>query len=331
MAAAADLGTAVRFVLIVLALLGAVDTAPAAAQQRFALIVSGATGGSEYAAQYAAWTGGFTRTLTGQMKFDPARITVLSETDDAAAAATAANVRKAIAAVRARMTKDDLLLVFLAGHGTADGEATKFNLVGPDMELSEWAALLQPLPGHVAIVNTTAGSFPFIERLSGQRRIVIAATDSVAQRFDTVFPEYFIRAFENESADLDKNGRVSLWEAFASASASVRRHYQQRGQLSTERSLLDDDGDGVGRSASDKGSDGSQSSRTYLDESLPGAAPTDEALIKMLQSKALLEAELDELKIRRTFLQRDEYLKEFERIITELARVSSAIRQRSKS
>ena len=56
-----------------------------------------------------------------------------------------------------------------------------------------------------------------------------------------------------------------------------------------------------------------------------------EALIKMLQSKALLEAELDELKIRRTFLQRDEYLKEFERIITELARVSSAIRQRGKT
>ena len=320
-----------RFALILLALWGAVGSTPAAAQQRFALIVSGAAGGSEYVEQYAAWTGGFTRTLTGRMKFDPTRLTVLSDTDDAAAAATAANVRKAIAAVRTRMTKDDLLLVFLVGHGTSDGESTKFNLVGPDLESSDWASLLQPLPGHVAIVNTTSGSFPFIERLSGPRRIVIAATDSVAQRFDTVFPEYFIRAFENESADLDKNGRVSLWEAFASASAAVRRHYQQRGQLSTERSLLDDDGDGVGRSASDKGTDGSQASRTYLDESLPGAAPTDEALIRLLQSKSLLEAELDELKIRRTFLQRDEYLKEFERIVTELARVSSAIRQRSKS
>ena len=103
----------------------------------------------------------------------------------------------------------------------------------------------------------------------------------------------------------------------------MKRHYQQRGQLSTERALLDDNGDGVGRSASEKGEDGSLATRTYLDENLPGAAPTDEALLKLLQRKALIEAELDELKIRRAFLQRDEYLKEFERIVTELARVLS--------
>jgi len=306
-------------------------TTPAAAQQRFALIVSGASGGDEYVQQYAAWTGTFAKTLTERMKFDPTFVTVLSDTEPASEAASAVNVRRAIASVRARMMRDDLLLILLVGHGTSDGEAAKFNLVGPDMESSEWASLLQPLPGQVAVVNTTAGSFPFIGRLSGPRRIVITATDAVAQRFDTVFPEYFVRAFADEGADLDKNGRVSLWEGFASASAAVTRHYQQRGQLSTERALLDDNGDGVGRSAAEKGKDGSQATRTYLDESLPGAAPTDEALIALLQRKALVEAELDELKIRRTFLQRDDYLTEFERIVTELARVSSAIRRRGKT
>lgn len=304
---------------------------PAAAQQRFALIVSGASGGDEYVQQYAAWTGGFARTLTGRMKFDPAHVTVLSDSEQASDAATTSNVRKAIASVRARMTRDDLLLILLVGHGTSDGEAAKFNLVGPDMESSEWAALLQALPGQVAVVNTTAGSFPFIERLSGPRRIVITATDAVAQRFDTIFPEYFVRAFADEGADLDKNGRVSLWEGFAFASAAVKRHYQQRGQLSTERALLDDNGDRVGRGAAEKGTDGSHATRTYLDENLPGAAPTDEALIALLQRKALVEAELDDLKIRRAFLQRDEYSKEFERIVTELARVSSDIRRRGKT
>ena len=309
----------------------ALVSTPADAQQRDALIVSGATGGSEYAEQYMAWTASFTKMLTGRMKFDPARITVLSDTDSADDAATAANVRKAITTVRARMAREDLLVILLVGHGTADGEDAKFNLVGPDMGASEWASLLQRLPGHLAVVNTTAGSFPFIERLSGPRRVVISATDSVAQRFDTVFPEYFVKAFEDEAADLDKNGRVSLWEAFASASAAVRRHYQQRGQLSTERSLLDDDGDGVGRSASEKGTDGGLATRTYLDDNHPDAVPTDEALLALLQRKSLAEGELDELKIRRAFLQREEYLKEFERIITELARVSSEIRQRQKS
>jgi hypothetical protein len=314
-------------------LAAALVTLPSAAgaQQRYALIVSGATGGDEYAAQYSAWTDSFTRILTGRLKFDPARVTGLSESQKPEAAATAENVRKAIASIRQRMTREDLLLILLIGHGTFDGVDAKFNLVGPDMESAEWSALLQPLPGRVVIVNSTAGSFPFIERLSGARRIVITATDSVAQRFDTVFAEYFVKAFEDEAADLDRNQRISVWEAFASAVAGVRRHYRQRGQLATERALLDDNGDGVGKSVAEQGDDGAYASRTYLEEALPGAAPTDEELLKLLQRKALLEAELEELKIRKAFLSSEEYAREFERLITEFARVSSDVRKRTKT
>ena len=305
---------------------------PAAlAQQRFALVISGASGGDEYAAQYAAWTMTLQRVLADRLKFDPARVVILSDGEAAATAATADNVRKTIASIRQRMGRDDLLLVLLIGHGTFDGVDAKFNLVGPDMESAEWGALLRPLPGHVVVVNSTAGSFPFIERLTGPRRVVITATDSVAQRFDTVFAEFFVKAFNDDTADLDKNGRVSVWEAFASTAAGVRRHYQQRGQLATERALLDDNGDGVGSGAAEQGSDGAQASRLYLEQEQPGAPPTDEALLKLLQRKALLEAELEELKIRRAFLSADDYAREFERIITEYARISSEIRKKFKT
>ena len=303
----------------------------AAAQQRYALIVAGATGGEEYAVQYAAWTGTLSRTLVERLGFDPSQVTVLAEADKPESSATAENVRKAIASVHQRMRREDLLFVLLIGHGTFDGVDAKFNLVGPDLESSEWAGILQPLPGRVVVVNSTAGSFPFIERLSGERRTVITATDSMAQRFDTVFAEYFVKAFEDASADLDKNGRISVWEAFTSTAAGVRRHYQQRGQLSTERALLDDNGDGVGTSAVEQGHDGAQASRTYLDADVPGAAPTDEELLKLLQRKALLEGELEELKIRKAFLAAGEYAKEFERIITEYARIASEVRKRTKS
>ena len=306
-------------------------SAPAFGQQRFAVIIAGATGGEEYAAQYTAWTNDLEQTLTGQLAFDAARVTVLSESGDSGKTASAENVRRTIGTIRQSMKRADLLFLLLIGHGTFDGTDAKFNLVGPDLESSEWASLLEPLPGTLVVVNTTAGSFPFLEKLSGSRRVVITATDSVAQRFDTVFPEYFIKSFLNEASDLDKNGRISLWEAFAFASAGVRRHYQQRGLLATERSLLDDDGDGVGKAVADKGADGAYASRVYLDENLPGAAPTDEELLKLLQRKSLVEAELDELKIRRAFLPADEYAKEFERIIIELARVSRDIRTRAKS
>jgi hypothetical protein len=299
--------------------------------QRFAVIVTGATGGREYATQYTRWSDDLTTTLVESLKFDRDRITVLSDSPQPALASTADNVRRVVASIRGRMTREDLLLVVLIGHGTFDGTDAKFNLVGPDLESAEWATLIRPLPGTVVVVNTSSASFPFLERLTGPRHVVITATDSAAQRFDTVFPEYFIHALIDPTADLDKNGRISIWEAFASASGGIRRHYQQRGQLSTERALLDDNGDGVGKDAGDPGDDGSLASQTYLDESLPGAAPTDEVLLKLLQRKATLEADVEDLKIRRAFLSRDQYVQEFERLMIELAQVSHDIRARTKS
>jgi hypothetical protein len=266
-----------------------------------------------------------------RLKFDPAHITVLGETAAEATSASSVNVRTALSTIGKRLTPDDLLFVVLIGHGTFDGVDAKFNLVGPDLESAEWLELLAEVLGQLVLVNTTAGSFPFIERLTGDRRIIITATDSLAQRFDTVFPGYFIAAFQDEQADIDKNGRISIWEAFAWANGAVRRHFQQRGQLATERALLDDNGDGVGRDGIGAGDDGSVASRTYLDEPLPGAAPTDEVLVHLLQKRAALEAEVEELRIRRTFMPPDEYQKEFERLMIELARVARGIRGRIKS
>jgi hypothetical protein len=331
MGLATTMGAAMKACVVVAALLVLMNPVQSRADQRFALIVSGAAGGAEYVTQYDRWSVQLSKTLIETLKFNPALITTLSDTTRSVDASTAENVRRVIASVASRMTRDDVFFVLLIGHGTFDGTDAKFNLVGPDLESAEWSALLKTIPGRVVLVNTSSASFPFLERLSGPRRVVITATDSAAQRYDTVFPQYFIRALADPSADLDKNDRISIWEAFAAASAAVRRHYQQRGQLSTEHALLDDNGDGVGSEVTTPGDDGSVASRTYLDESLPGAQPTDDVLLKLLQRKATLEAEVEDLKIRRTFLPPPEYAKEFERLMIELAKVSHDIRQRTKT
>ena len=307
------------------------DASLAMAGQRFALIVAGASGGPEYVGQYDRWCSDLSKALIENLKFDSTLVTVLTDTPRSASASTADNVRRAVGSIAARMTRDDVLLLVLIGHGTFDGTDAKFNLVGRDLESAEWSELLRALAGRLVFVHTGSASFPFLERLAAPRRIVVTATDSPAQRFDIVFPEYFIRSLSDTAADIDKNGRISVWEAFAAASASVGRHYQQRGQLSTERALLDDNGDGIGNEPATPTDDGSYASRTYLDESLPGAAPTDEVLLKLLQRKTMLEAEADDLKIRKAFLSPAEYAKEFERIMIELAQVSHDIRARTKS
>jgi hypothetical protein len=300
----------------------------ASAGERYAVIVSGAAGGEKYAEQQQKWSGDLTGALRNTFVFSEANVVTLSEEGTGTSKATADNVRRLLGDLRKRLTRDDMLLVVLMGHGTFDGEAAKFNLVGPDLTAVEWKNLLDGIAGRTVIVNTTESSYPFLEELSQRGRVVITATDSVAQRFATVFPEHFVRGLADLSADFDKNGRISVWEAFASASASVKQYYEQRGQLSTERPVLDDNGDKVGREAEAPGPDGTLARSTYLDAE-PGTITADVALAGLQRRRAALEAQLEELKSKKDSLATEDYETQLERVLVELARIARQIRQRS--
>jgi hypothetical protein len=319
-----------RALLVVAVCLSSVGmlAAPAAAAERYAVIVSGAAGGEKYAVQQKKVSDELAAALRNTFVFAEANVVLLSEEGTGTSRATAENVKRLLGELKRRLTRDDLLMVVLIGHGTFDGEAAKFNLAGPDLTAGEWKGLLDGLPGRLVLVNTTESSYPFLEELSQRGRIVITATDSVAQRFATVFPEHFVRGLSDLSADFDKNGRVSIWEAFASASASVKQYYEQRGQLSTERPVLDDNGDRVGREAEAPGPDGALARSTYLDAE-PGTITADVALAGLHRRRAALEAQLEDLKSRKDSLAAEDYEAQLERVLVELARVAKQIRQRS--
>ncbi len=311
----------------------------AAAGNRFALVVTGASGGDAYAQKYAKWRTSFVETLRGKFHYDPERLIVLAETaprqgsgpaEDGVRSATRENVRGVLADLRQRMTKDDQLLVLLIGHGTSlDGDEAKFNLVGPDLSAGEWRELLRPLPGRLVFVNTTGASFPFLRKLAGKGRVVLTATDTVAQQFETVFPEFFVKAFDDAAADLDRNNRVSIWEAFTYASAGVRQWFEQKGQLPTERPLLDDTGAGIGREAQNPGSDGAIARVTYLEPDAALTLPADAALAGLMRRRAELDTLLEELKARKESTPPDLYDADLEKLLVEIARVSARIRAQS--
>jgi hypothetical protein len=302
--------------------------AAADAGERYALIVSGASGGEKYATQQQKWRDDLAAGLRNTFVFAEANVVMLAEESTSTSKATADNVKRLLGDLRRRLTKEDLLLVVLIGHGTFDGESAKFNLVGPDLTALEWKGLLDGIPGRVVVVNTTESSYPFLEELSQRGRVIVTATDSVAQRFATVFPEHFVRAISDLSSDFDKNGRVSVWEAFAAASAAVKDYYEQRGQLSTERPVLDDNGDRVGREAQAPGPDGTLARTTYLDAE-PGTITADVALAGLQRRRAALEAQLEELKAKKDSLAAPDYESQLERVLIELARVARQIRTRS--
>jgi hypothetical protein len=320
---------ALHFSIALLALLTCASAAVAG--ERYALIVTGASGGEPYAEKYRKWRSAFVETLRTRFHYAAERMIVLADGDASGVQkATRENVQRALADIRRRMTKDDQLLVLLIGHGTPlDGEDAKFNLVGPDLSASDWADLIKPIPGRVVFVNTTSASFPFLRKLAGRGRVVLTATDAAAQQFETVFPEYFVKAFDDAAADFDKNGRVSLWEAFTYASAGARQWFEQKGQLPTERALLDDTGAGIGREAQNPGTDGAVARITYLEPDAALALPADTALAVLIKRRAELEAQLEELKARKESTPPDQYNAELEKLLVEISRIGAEIRAKS--
>ena len=313
--------------LAVIALLLAPATA--LAEMRYALIVCGASGGEKYAEQMKQWRSTLQTTLVSRYGFDAKNVHVL--TDESVTGGTtgsAANLKAAFSEIRKTATKDDLLFVVMFGHGTFDGETAKFNLVGPDLTAGEWNQLLTGISARLVLVDTTEASFPFIEALKAKGRVIITATNSAAQKYATVFPEYFVKALSEASTDLDKNGRTSILEVFDATSLAVKQYYEQRGQLSTERALIDDNGDGQGREQGAEGGDGGFARLWSLDAE-PAAATNDPELAALLRQQRTLEAQAEELKLKKGDMQPAEWQSTYEKLMLELARVSQEIRKKS--
>lgn len=301
--------------------------AAAAQPARHAVIIQGASGEPMFAEQHRGWLDGMATTLRDKFKLGSAQLTVMAEqAREGELRATAENVRTTFTKLATSLQSPDVLFVMLIGHGTADGASAKFNLVGPDLSVEDWKAVLAPIKSRVVFVNSSSASFPFAAGLTGERRIIITSTSTVAQRYSTMFADAFIQALNAGAADLDKNERISMWEAFFYASRIVKQYYEQKGLLATERALLEDNGDGKGREAmSATGEDGTLSTMTYLD-AVTGAKATDPALQMLLQKQELLAEQVDELKRKKATMPEAEYDAAWEKLMIELATVGAAIR-----
>ena len=210
------------------------------AQTTHLLVITGVPGDEEHAKQFAKWADAFVDAAKKKDAVADGNITVLADR-----AATKEGVEKAFADLSARVRPSDAVVVLLIGHGSFNGTQAAFNLPGPDLTAQDWAKLLGKLPSlRVAFVNTSSASGAFLPTVAAPGRVVITATKTGGERNETVFPEYFVAAFADPSADRDRNGHVSLAEAFEYAKAKVVQAFQQKGLLLTEHATLDDSGEG---------------------------------------------------------------------------------------
>ena len=287
---------------------------------KFAVIITGAGGEPAYAKQFDEWTTQLRTALSDRYNFGADHTKVLPR-------ATAEDVKRTFAQLKTQLDANNVLFVFLIGHGSFDGKESKFNLVGPDLGASEYNALLSSLPTHrIVIFNMASASGEFAKSLSAKGRIVITATRSGQESNATRFTGFFIDALNAKDADTDQDGHVSVLEAFVYANRLTADFYTRAGRLATEHALLEDNGDGVGHEKAEAG-EGLLARATYLDSlSVDEAAATANAG-RLLKERTRLEAEIQQLIARKQSLPEAEYEATLERLFIELAKVNRSIKQ----
>lgn len=222
------------------------------------------------------------------------------------------------------------LWLVLIGHGTFDGRKARFNLTGPDISADQLADMLRSTKQPLVLINCASCSGPFINALSAPNRIVVTATKSGAQYNATRFGQNLGQAIGSRSNDLDKDGQISLLEAFVAASAATRDFYETEKRLATESALIDDNGDQQGTpanwfsgvratklAAKAKSPDGIAANQVVL---IP--SPSESKLNpEQRESRNRLEAELDSIRRRRSEFSEAEYLLQIEPLLIQLARI----------
>jgi hypothetical protein len=297
--------------------------------------VTGASGEPRFAQEFHALAMALRSVATTRFGIPDSLIIYLSENTATGASAvtgrsTRAEVMQAFDRIAGRSSSADAVLILLIGHGSSDGDVSRFNVPGQDITDAEFRSLLDKLNGRaVAFVNATSASGDFVKSVAGKGRIVITATKSGFERNETVFANHFVAAYAKDGADIDKDGRVSLLEAFTYARREVQREYETANKLLTEHAMLDDDGDGTGRAdPAERGPDGAVASRFYLQPAggLTATAANDPRAAGLLATQKRLEAQLDTLRAAKGVMKDADYQKALEDLLLKIAENASALR-----
>ena len=306
---------------------------PAAAQEQYAVVIGGLGGSPEYTSTFQTYLVETQRALEETFGIPAANITVLAEPgaqglDVVSDVSTAENIRAHFAALAEQVGEDDEVYVLLFGHGSAGGDGAQLNIPRRDLSSDDYADLLDALAAEtVVFVNTASASGPFVDALSGPGRVVITATRTGTERNETVFPQFFVEAMTSPSADLDKNGDLSVRELFVYAAEQTAQSYEAAGHLATEHALLDDTGDGEGHEVGDldEAGEGALAAVTYLKRREAPALAASEEATSAWREREEVEQAVAALKSRKTQLEPDVYYAELETLFVRLARINETL------
>lgn len=287
----------------------------------FVLVVTGLGGEPQYSERFIREARRFMTALEERYGVERQQMTWLAEDPargglPASGRSTRDAVLQAVADLRSRSTEGDRIMILLIGHGSQADEP-RLNLPGPDLGASDLALALEGLTGRtVVVVNAASASGGFADVLAGPGRVVITATRTGLERNETMFADAFVAAFTGPDADADRDGMLSLLEAYQYAQREVVRRYESDNRLLTEHSRLSDEA----------------LARQVLFErpSVSASRPGDSVTVALEARKRDLEREVAELRARKEQLDPALYERQLEELLLELAQVNRSLRERQE-
>ncbi len=242
---------------------------------------------------------------------------------------TKVNVERALTQLAAHAGGSDQIVLVLIGHGSGEGEESKISIPGPDLSARDFAQLLAKFPTQkVAFINMTSASGDMLPIISGPNRVVITATKSAFERNESRFADFFVDALTKDGADTDKDGRVSLLEAFRYAVVETKRVYDTDTRLQSEHAQLEDMGMKVGVDAPDgKTGEGVLARRFFLDGGISGKSANDPQVAALYKDKFAVEDQIDVLRAKKASMTEDAYDDALEGLMVQLARKAKSIRE----
>lgn len=220
------------------------------------------------------------------------------------------------------------LWIVMLGHGTFDGREAKFNLRGDDISATDLAEWLKPFQRPLAVIDTASASAPFMAKLAGPGRVVVTSTRSGNEHNYARFGKYFAEAVADPASDLDKDGQVSLLEAFLGGAHRTAEFYKTEGRLATEHALIDDNGDGLGTPAewfrgvraTRQARDGAAVDGTRAHQYVLLLSPSEQRLSPEVRARRdRLELQIAELRTTKEKMPEAAYYRELEKLLLELA------------
>ena len=316
MVIAAEVGRDMRPLLLLLMV--AALAVPASATTYY-VVVAGLGGEPDYEQRFTAAAKDLDRIFkaTGSA----AHVYVLS-----GAQATAAQFAQAMGEIARNAKPEDDFALILIGHGSFDGVAYKFNLVGPDLTAAEIATLCDHiLSRRQLIVDTSSASGGAMQVLERPGRAVIAATKSGTEKNATVFARYWVEALQDPAADTDKSDSISALEAFNYATKKTAAFYESQKRLATEHAVFNDTGHGEPVRQSGNGQGTLLASFALLRLGTSQQAANDPAKRALLEKKDELEQKIDTLKYQKAAMDPDDYKKQLTEALVELAKVQEEL------